>query len=52
MHQQNQFMHHLPLATTKPPSTKTISKTKIPKVFAMTCVLPAAAMKRNKPRAI
>ena len=42
----------LPLATMKPPSTNTNSKVKVPKVVATTSVLPNAAMKRKRERAI
>lgn len=45
-------MNSLPLAITKPPSTKTISKVKAPNVFATTSVLPKAAMNRKRDRAI
>lgn len=40
------------LATINPPSTKTISKVKVPNVLATTCVLPTAAIKRKRERAI
>lgn len=36
----------------KPPRTNTISKVKVPKVFATTCVLPSAAMNLNSDKAI
>ena len=45
-------MNYLLLATTKPPSTKTISKVKVPNAFAMTSVLPTAAMNLKRDRAI
>ena len=45
-------MNFSPLATTKPPSTKTMSKVKLPSTFATTGLLPAAAMKRKRERAI
>lgn len=35
-----------------PPSTNTNSNVKIPSVFATTCVLPRAAMKRKRESAI
>ena len=42
----------LPLATIKPPNTNTSCMVKEPSIFATTCVLPTAAMNRNKEIAI
>lgn len=40
------------LATMNPPSTKTISKVKVPSIFATTWVLPTAARNRKRDKAI
>ena len=45
-------INDLPLAITKPPSTNTNWREKVPSVLATTSVLPAAARNRNKERAI
>lgn len=48
----NYVMHHLPLAITNPPNTKTIVKPKVVEAITRTSLVPVAAIKRNKARPI
>lgn len=49
---ESYYKDYKPLATINPPSTKTSSNVNEPRTLVKTCVLPSAAIKRKRDKAI